>query len=167
MKKIGYNFFIILLFILINKESFSQGKIQATYEYSEGKITIFYEFQGDRSKDFEVSIKLKRSSDSNFEISPAELSGDIGQGKFAGKKNKIIWVINEDELSQLEEGEDFYFDVTALEIVKGEGIPWYYFAGGAALAGGAAAILLLVNKDSDGTTPTPPSSSFPTPPLRP
>jgi len=166
MKKIGFIFFIILSFLLINKEAFSQGKIQATYEYSEGKITIFYEFQGNRSKDYEVSIKLKRTSDSNFEISPAELSGDIGLGKYAGKKNKIIWVINEEESAQLE-GEDFYFDVTALEIVEGEGIPWYYFAGGAVLVGGTAAILLLGKSDSDGTTPTPPSSSFPTPPSRP
>jgi hypothetical protein len=166
MKKIGYCFFIILLFLSMSKEVFSQGKVQASYEYSEGKITIFYEFQGNRSKDYDVSIKLKRTSDSNFEISPAELSGDIGEGKFAGKKNKIIWVINEEESAQLE-GEDFYFDVTALEIVEGEGIPWYYFAGGAALAGGTAAILLLGKNDSDGTTPTPPSNSFPTPPSRP
>ena len=145
-----------------NQKVFPQGKIQATFDYSDGKIFIFYEFQGDRNKDFEVTVKLKRTSDPSFEIIPSQLSGDVGEGKFAGKKNKVTWVLNEDEESQLE-GEDFYFDVTALEIEQGGGIPWYVFAGGAALAGGTAAILLLGKKDSDGTTP-PPSGGFPRPP---
>lgn len=164
MKKIFYTILIFSTVVIVNQKVFPQGKIQATFDYSDGKIFIFYEFQGDRSKDFEVTVKLKRTSDPNFEIIPSQLSGDIGEGKFAGKKNKITWVLGEDEESQLE-GEDFYFDVTALEIELGGGIPWYVFAGGAALAGGTAAILLLGKKDSGGTTP--PTGSFPTPPIRP
>lgn len=164
MKKIFFTVLMIFAVAIINQKVFPQGKIQATFDYSEGKIFIFYEFQGDRSKDFEVTVKLKRTSDPNFEIIPSQLSGDIGEGKFAGKKNKIIWTLGQDEESQLE-GEDFYFDVTAIEIAQGGGIPWYYFAGGAAVAGGTAAILLLGKKSSDGTTPT--TGSFPTPPIRP
>jgi hypothetical protein len=155
---------IIISLFLLNQKVFSQGKIQATFDYSDGKIFIYYEFQGDKTKDFEIGVKLKRTSDPGFLVIPAKLTGDVGEGKFAGKKNKIIWELNPDEAAMLE-GEDFYFDVTALEISKGEGIPWYYFAGGAALAGGTAAILLLGNKDSNETS-TPPSS-FPTPPVRP
>ena len=165
MKKIFYYVLIFFTIMIVNQKVFPQGKIQATFDYSDGKIFIFYEFQGDRSKDFEVNVKLKRTSDPNFEIIPSQLSGDIGEGKFAGKKNKITWILGEDEESQLE-GEDFYFDVTALEIAEGGGIPWYVFAGGAAVAGGTAAILLLGKKDSDGTTP-PPSGGFPMPPVRP
>jgi len=165
MKKIFFSVMIVIISVIINQKVFPQGKIQATFDYSDGKIFIFYEFQGDRSQDFEVTVKLKRTSDPSFEIIPSQLSGDVGEGKFAGKKNKVTWVLNEDEESQLE-GEDFYFDVTALEIEQGGGIPWYVFAGGAALAGGTAAILLLGKKDSDGTTP-PPSGGFPTPPVRP
>ena len=166
MKKIFYCVLIFFTIMIVNQKVFPQGKIQATFDYSDGKIFIFYEFQGDRNKDFEVNVKLKRTSDPNFEIIPSQLSGDIGEGKFAGKKNKITWVLNEDEESQLE-GEDFYFDVTALEIAQGGGILWYVFAGGAALAGGTVAILLLGKKDSDGTTTPPTTSGFPTPPIRP
>jgi len=165
MKKIFYCVLIFFTIMIVNQKVFPQGKIQATFDYSDGKIFIFYEFQGDRSKDFEVNVKLKRTSDPNFEIIPSQLSGDIGKGKFAGKKNKITWILGEDEEAQLE-GEDFYFDVTALEIAEGGGISWYVFAGGAAVAGGTAAILLLGKKDSDGTTP-PPSGGFPMPPVRP
>ena len=165
MKKIFYCVLIFSTIMIVNQKVFPQGKIQATFDYSDGKIFIFYEFQGDRSKDFEVNVKLKRTSDPNFEIIPSQLSGDIGEGKFAGKKNKITWILGEDEEAQLE-GEDFYFDVTALEIAEGGGISWYVFAGGAAVAGGTAAILLLGKKDSDGTTP-PPSGGFPMPPVRP
>ena len=165
MRKIILSIIVVLVFVIGNQKVFPQGKIQAMFDYSDGKIFIFYEFQGDRSKDYEVNLKLKRTSDPSFEIIPSQLSGDVGEGKFAGKKNKVIWVLSGDEESQLE-GEDFYFDVTALEIAQGGGIPWYYFAGGAALAGGTAAILLLGKKDSDGTTP-PPSGGFPMPPVRP
>jgi hypothetical protein len=166
MKKNKFCFFIVLVFLITNEGTFSQGKIQASHEYSEGKITIYYEFQGDQNKIYEVMIKLKRTSDSDFEIIPADLSGDVGEGKFAGKKNRIVWAINEEEAAQLE-GEDFYFDVIAEVIVEGGGIPWYVFAGGAALAGGTAAILLLGGTDSGETTTTQPTSGFPTPPVRP
>jgi hypothetical protein len=159
-------FFIVILILITNEGTFSQGKIQASHEYSEGKITIYYEFQGDQNKIYEVMIKLKRTSDSDFEIIPDALSGDVGEGKFAGKKNRIVWVINEEEAAQLE-GEDFYFDIIAEEIVEGGGIPWYIFAGGAALAGGTAAILLLGGTDNGETTTDQPSSGFPTPPARP
>ncbi|HAB53008.1 MAG: hypothetical protein A2315_01775 [Ignavibacteria bacterium RIFOXYB2_FULL_35_12] len=166
MKRIFFTVMVFFTFMIINQKVFSQGKIQVTFDYSDGKIFIFYEFQGDKTKDYEVDIKLKRISDSDFLIIPDKLTGDIGEGKFAGRKNKIIWELSPDEEAQLE-GEDFYFDVTALEIEPGGGIPWYVFAGGAALAGGTAAILLLGKKDSDGTTTPPSSDGFPTPPVRP
>jgi hypothetical protein len=166
MNKIHFLYLIVLTMLLISQDIFSQGKIQASFKYSDGKIFIYYEFQGDRNKDYEISIKLRRTNDANFEMIPDDLSGDIGEGKFAGRKNQIIWIINEDEESQLE-GEDFYFDVTAEAIEEGGGVPWYVFAGGAAIAGGTAAILLLGKKESDETTSTQSSNNFPTPPLRP
>lgn len=166
MNKIYFKFLFVLTICLLNSQVFSQGKIQASFDYSDGKIFIFYEFQGDKTKNYEIEIKLKRTSDPSFVIIPNNLTGDVGEGKFAGRKNKVTWDLSTDEEEKLE-GEDFYFDVTAVEIAEGGGIPWYVFAGGAALAGGTAAILLLGKKDSDGTTSNPPSSGFPTPPLRP
>ncbi len=163
MRKI---FFLLALplSIILSMKVFPQEKIKTTFDYSEGKIFVFYEFQGDKAKDYEVVISLKRTSDPSFVIVPNKLTGDIGEGKFAGKKCKIIWELNPDEEAQLE-GEDFYFDVTANEILTGGGIPWYVFAGGAVLAGGTAAVLLLTKKSSDESNP--PTSSFPTPPIRP
>lgn len=159
-------YFLAAAIIFLSPDLFSQEKIHASFEYSDGKIFIYYEFQGNRENDYDVSIQLKRASDPNFELIPEDLTGDIGEGKFAGKKNKITWIINEDEESKLE-GEDFYFDVQAAEIKSGGGIPWYVYAGGAVLAGGTAAILVLGKKDSNGTTDGGSSGSFPTPPLRP
>jgi hypothetical protein len=166
MRKNHFIFLFMLAILVINQDLFSQKKIEASFEYSEGKIFIYYEFQGNRENDYDVSIKLKRTSEPSFEIIPEDLTGDIGEGKFANKKNKITWVINEKEESQLE-GEDFYFDVTAKEIKSGGGVPWYVFAGGAVLAGGTAAILVLGKKNSDESSTSSSSGTFPTPPLRP
>lgn len=166
MRKILSAVLILLCCLLYNQSINAQGKIQASFDYSEGKIFIFYEFQGDKTKNYEIEITLKRTSDPGFVVIPEKLSGDIGEGKFAGRKNKAVWELTPEEEANLE-GEDFYFDVTANEISEGGGVPWYWFAGGAAVAGGAAAVLLLGKKDSDGTTPTPPSGVFPTPPVRP
>jgi len=166
MRKIYYSVLVFCFFVIISQKIFPQQKIQASFDYSEGKIFIFYEFQGDRTKDYEVGIMLKRTSDPDYSLVPEKLSGDLGEGKFANKKCKIVWELNPEDESLLE-GEDFYFDVTATEISSAGGIPWYVFAGGAAVAGGTAAILLLGKKDSDGTTTTPPTSGFPNPPVRP
>ncbi|NWF89721.1 MAG: hypothetical protein HXY50_09710 [Ignavibacteriaceae bacterium] len=157
---------ILLFFVLIfaDQANFAQQKIQASFDYSDGKIFIFYEFSGDNSKEYDVSIVLKRTSDSEFAIVPEKLSGDIGEGKFSGKKCKIVWELSSEEESMLE-GEDYYFDVTASEISSG-GIPWYVFAGGAAVAGGTAAILLLGKKDNTSSN-APATGGFPTPPVRP
>lgn len=166
MRKFFYCLLIIFSFLFTSQAIFPQQKIQASFDYSDGKIFIFYEFKGDKTHDYGIDIVLKRTSVPDFQLVPENLSGDVGEGKFADKKCKIIWELNTDEESMLE-GEDFYFDITATEISAGGGIPWYIFAGGAAVAGGTAAILLLGKKDNGGTTETPISGSFPTPPFRP
>lgn len=166
MKKYAFSYIIIILSLILSHQIFPQKKIQASFDYSEGKIFIFYDFQGDQTKNYEVDVKLKRTSDPGFALIPSQLSGDVGEGKFANKKCKIVWELNPDEEGMLE-GEDFYFDVTANEISEGGGIPWYYFAGGAVLAGGAAAVLILTKKSSDDQNSPPTTTGFPTPPIRP
>jgi len=166
MKITRLYFLIVFCFCLTSQKVLSQEKIHATFDYSDGKIFVFYEFQGDKTKDYKIEVWLKRTSDPDFVIIPGNLTGDIGEGKFANKKNKVIWELSPDDEVSLE-GEDFYFDIIANEISTGGGIPWYVFAGGAAVAGGTAAVLLLGKKSSDGTTTTPPSSGFPSPPVRP
>ncbi len=157
--------FSLLIFFLATLQTYSQEKINATFQAGEGKVFIYYELKGDPAKEYDVSVVLKRSSDPSFELVPSVLVGDVGKGKFAGGKKTIIWQLNPQEEEQLN-GEDFYFEVTANEIESsgGGGIPWYVYAGGAALAGGAAAFFLL-KKSNDNTSTT--SADLPRPPARP
>ena len=164
MSRISFNILFCFIVVILGRAAFAQEKIQANFDYSEGKIFIYYEFKGDDAKEYEIGIALKRTSDSRFSLVPEELSGDIGTGNFANKKCRIVWTLLPDEEAMLD-GEDFYFEVTAAEIKEGGGIPWYVFVGGAALVGGTAAVLSLSKKSSDSSTP--PVSSFPTPPNRP
>ena len=156
---------VILFFPLISSTTYSQGRISTTFEASpDGKIFIYYQLNGDPQKEYNVSVVLKRTSVPSFELTPSDLSGNIGEGKFGdGSKKTIIWTLKPEEKSILN-GEDFYFVVNAEEVKSGGGIPWYVYVGGAALAGGTAAVLLL-NKKSDNSTTT--TETFPSPPGRP
>ncbi len=153
----------ILFFPFISSSSFSQQRINATFEASqEGKIFIYYQLNGDPEKEYDVSVVLKRTSVPSFELVPSDVSGNIGKGKYGdGSKKTIIWNLKPEEKSILN-GEDFYFVVNAEEVKSGGGIPWYLYVGGAALVGGAAVLLLA--KKSDNTTT---STTFPEPPGRP
>jgi hypothetical protein len=158
------NLFYFFIIFLLNSISYSQEKIDASFEASEGKIFIYYELKGDPSSEYQIEVKLKRTSDPSFELIPSVMIGDVGKGKFAGGKCTIIWHLNSEEESELE-GEDFYFDVIAEKIEEGGGIPWWVYAGTAAVGGGVAAFFLLNKSDNgDETTPTVP---FPNPPGRP
>lgn len=167
MKYIGQFFLtVIILFLLINGSAYSQERISTTFEASpDGKIFIYYQLNGDPEKEYDISVVLKRSSVPSFELTPSDLSGNVGKGKYGdGTKKTIIWNLKPEEKAILN-GEDFYFVVNADEVKSGGGIPWYVFVGGAALAGGTAAVLLLNKKSDSGTTTT--TESFPTPPGRP
>ncbi|MGE5812667.1 MAG: hypothetical protein ACM339_14255 [Ignavibacteria bacterium] len=161
--KTKFYLFILILFLLHNL-SYSQEKIDASFEAAEGKIFIYYELKGDPASEYRVDVKLKRTSDPSFEVVPSVMIGDVGKGKFAGGKRTIIWHLNSEEEAKLE-GEDFYFDVKAEKIEEGGGIPWWVYAGSAAVAGGVAAIFLL--KESDSGSETPSTTTFPNPPGRP
>ncbi len=163
MKIHYYNFcFSLLIFFILSGLAFSQENIKTSFEASEGKVFIYYELEGDPQQEYNVSVKLKRSSDPTFELIPSVLVGDVGKGTFAGKRRTIIWQINPQEEKELG-GSDFYFEVLASKIEKGGGIPWYVYVGGAVIAGGAAALLLLNKKSEDNTNTT----QFPVPPSRP
>ncbi len=160
-------FSAVLLFPFISNTSLCQEKINTTFEASpDGKIFIYYQLNGDPEKEYNIGVVLKRTSVPSFELTPADLSGNIGKGKYGdGNKKTIIWTLKPEEKAILN-GEDFYFVVDAEEVKTGGGIPWYVYVGGAALAGGTAAVLLL-NKKSDNSTTNPVVTGFPSPPARP
>jgi hypothetical protein len=149
----------LILFTLLSSIIFSQEKVSATFEAVEGKILVHYSIKGDPAKEYDVDVVLKRTGDSSFELVPDEMSGDVGKGKFAGSQRTIIWHIKPEEEAKLE-GEDFYFEVTAVEITSG-GFPWGWVLGGAAVAGGAAAYFILSKDKTEDPV------NLPIPPGRP
>lgn len=139
----------------------AQDSIDVNYEPAPGKVLIHYTINADADQEYDVRVTVKRRSDASFQLVPADLTGDIGEGKFAGSSKTIIWKLNYRE-TQLLTGDDFYFDVSA-DRIESSGIPWYYYVGGTLAAGGAAAVLLLGKKESstepgtNGTRLTPPA----------
>jgi hypothetical protein len=156
-----------LIFLSAHKNTKAQS-IEASFETTqEGTINIYYEFNGDPDKDYNVTVVLKRKSDPSFSLVPKNLNGSVGIGKFANVKRTIVWAPTADEQQTLQ-GNDFYFMVNAkvIKTESGGGIPWYVYVGGAVVAGGVAAILLLNksnNNNSSGNTQT----TIPNPPGRP
>jgi hypothetical protein len=165
MKKIKIYVIIIPTFFLLTACTGSaQNKINSSFEYSNHQITIYYEFQGDSSVQYDVSVVLKRTSNSYFNLKPELMSGDIGEGLYANEKRKVVWRLTPQEEESLT-GNDYYFEISANEITRGGGIAWYVYVGGILLGGGTAAVL-LTNKKS--TTPGSNSSfTYPSPPGRP
>lgn len=141
----------------------AQQVSNVSFELVDQDINIYYTLSPISSDNFEISVVLMRTSIPSFSYNPPDLSGDYGEGKYAGTNRKIVWHVSDEEMNMFD-GDDFYFEVFAEKIEKSGGIPWYYYVGTAAL-GGAAAVLLGGGSGSDNTTPTP--QSFPTPPDRP
>jgi len=151
------NILVILVILLAVRYVSAQEKMSATFESLDNKIQISYEFQGDAAKEYEIKVTLKRSSSSTYNYIPAALTGNVGKGKYANKKNLVVWNLTSKEIETLTDT-DYFFEITAIE-VKG-GIPWYYYVGTAVLGGGAAAVLLMKKKTEEtpaATTAMPPA----------
>lgn len=158
-------FTVFIFFIFHSSFGLAQTSIKTTFEYSNHKIIIHYEFQGDPTKEYKVSVFLKRTSDPGFNLVPERMKGDYGKGKYADKKDEITWYLTQQEEGSFSHGSDYYFEVTANAIKAGGGLPWYVYVGGAILGGGTAAILLMNNKGTPSSSTS--SSTFPKPPGRP
>ena len=111
---------------------------------------------------YRVRVVLRKESESGFVYVPRLLSGDVGEGEFAGTNRQVTW----DFLAEFPgglEGDDFYF------VVEAEKAPWrlspvYYIVGGV-VAVGAAAVYLLTQTKTDTGTSLP--AGFPSPVGRP
>lgn len=154
---------ILLIFLLATSlYTFAQNNIKTSFKYSNHTIIIYYEFQGDSAKGYDVSVELKRTSVPDFSLKPELLTGDFGKGKYANAKRKIVWHLTQQEEESFT-ADDYYFEVTADEIKGGE-IAWYYYVGGAIVGGTAAILLLHKNNETPATTS---SDKYPPPPGRP
>lgn len=142
------SFFIFFIFFLTC--SFSQDISNIYFEPIQNKVIIYYDLEGDPNLEYEVSLTLKREEFAGFYFVPKSVSGDIGEGKFVGKKRKIIWEVTKDYHID-PEVEDYYFEIKVNPISTG--IAWFYYVGAAVLGGGAAAVLLLGKKQTEENKP--------------
>jgi hypothetical protein len=159
-KQITYQLIILIFSIFISKISFAQENIDVSFESKEDKIYIYYTLDANLNDEYEINVVLKRTSVPSFEYVPENVSGDIGIGKYAGSQKTIIWQVSESEMEMFD-GDDFYFEIDAVKIDDGGGIPWYVWVGGLA-AGGIAAVVVLLGGDDEGE-----STEFAQPPARP
>ena len=110
------------------------------FELSGQLIIVFYDLQGPEGGDYTVKLLLKRKQDPSFQYAPRTLTGDVGQGRFAGINRQITWDIQK-EFQEGLEGADYYFVVEAEMISSRTSILWY-IGGGAAIVAGVAVLLL-------------------------
>ncbi len=120
-----FTLILILLFVSFAGRSMAQSNLKAHFETSEHKVIIYYQFQGDTTSDYKVSIALKQKSNPDFDMEPKFLQGDLGTGKFANEERKIIWNLSEKEERVLT-GDDYYFEVLADE-KGGGGFMWIIY----------------------------------------
>ncbi len=157
MKKIILLFFTIIL--LYHSPIFPQETkvTNVNFELKNDKVLIYYDLEGDKDAEYDVSVTLRREEISGYIFVPTNLSGAVGEGKFVGRKRTIIWDVSKDFYID-EEVTDYYFEVKAEKVGGGS---WFYYVGGAVLVAGGVAALLLI--------PPPPKEEIPIapPPGRP
>lgn len=150
---------ISILFLLASV-CFAQEITNVSFEPQQDKIIIYYDLTGDKDEDYVVSLVLRREEYVAFQIVPKSVIGDVGEGKFAGTKRKIVWDVSKDYHID-PEVTDYYFEVKVKEISGG--FAWYYYVIAAVLGGATAAVLV------GGSEETPPVTQQPVgaPPVRP
>jgi hypothetical protein len=157
---------VVLLFFttfaLFTATSNAQPQYAITKVEQSGDLIIIYYYHtpiGDQEDaEYEVSLRLTRESDKNFNVAMTDAKGDIGDGKFVGTNRRILWA----HKKQFPKGlpfDDIEFELT---IEKNEGIPsWVWYTGGAAVVGVGAVLLLSKPKEEEttvGALPGPPTS---------
>jgi hypothetical protein len=122
----------------------------ARWSVQGNEIVIVFELIAPADKTYKISVVLRREGDKSFAVVPKNVSGAIGEGKYAGQR-EVRWAFRKDVPTGLT-GNDFWFEISADEIIE---------TGGAAavLAGGV--IYGIVNASKPASGP----AKLPTPPL--
>jgi hypothetical protein len=149
------------IFFLLASVCFAQEITNITFEPQQDKIIIYYDLTGDKDEEYEVSVVLRREEYAAFQLVAKSVTGDVGLGKFAGTKRKVIWDVAKDYHID-PEVTDYYFEVK-VKTISG-GISWYYYVIAAVLGGATAAVLV-----GGGDEEQPPVTQNPigAPPVRP
>ena len=131
---------------------------------AQGRIVhLFYDLNGDPNELYRVKIVMKRWGDPDYEYTPKNATGDVGDNISQGSHKHILWNTL-DEFPNGLPGNDYYFTADASSM-SGNLTKTLEIVGGAVVAGGLLAYLIF--KKSPETPPPPPGSDFPQPPARP
>lgn len=131
--------------------------VNVRFVVAERKVIINYDLIGEAGEEYQVSMFLKKESDSSRSYRPKLVSGAIGEGIPTGSGREIVWDLFKEIPNGLE-GNDFYFVVT-IEEEPGK-FPWWT---GAAVVGAGLIGLLVLSGGSDVKK----ESTLPSPPGRP
>jgi hypothetical protein len=159
-------FFLLLAVLIPNilcaqKTRSSEMRVEnAKWKVDNGVVVITYELIAPLEKTYDVRVLLRRETDSAFAFIPKELTGAIGRGEYAGTEEQIRWDF-EKEVPGGFLGDDYWFEITAREVVDEGGIKWWHYTVGGVVLSGAAALLL---RKGTGGGAAPPVSTLPDPP---
>lgn len=139
--------------------------VTATWSLVGDEVVISYQLNAPRSKTYEVNVILKRENDPSFAVIPRAVTGDVGTGRFAAGVRQIRWDYRKDVPAGLTGG-DYWFEITAREVVEEGGSSWWIYAAGGAAAVAGAIVLLGGGGSSSpgGDGGTPPPATLPGPP---
>jgi hypothetical protein len=166
------NFLLIAVMLFEAVPMFARGgeedpKVQNVRVQPAGPmIYIYYDLTGPPQQVYEVSVTVRSRTDSTFQYSPLNLSGDVGTNVFSGVDWRISWSFAKEFPAGLKD--EYYLVVSAKVIADQVSAGWmrteYYIAGGAVVAGGVVALILLGKKKETTPIVVP---GFPAPPGRP
>ena len=117
-------------------------------------VVIKYDLLAPAHRRYNVNILLRREILHDFYIQPQNISGDVGQGAFAGENRIIRWLYLEDVPQGLK-GDDYYFELIVSPVnERGVGV-WLYVSAGVAVAGSATYLLLGRRNGGESRDPIP------------
>ena len=155
---------IAFVILLVDVTLAQQTAVRTDWSLHGDTAVITYELVAPNDILYEVTVVLKREDDPSYSFVPKTVAGDVGKGKYAGGKREIRWNFRQDMPAGLE-GSDYWFDVTATQVVEEGGIKWWlYAAGGAGVV--VAAILASGHHEESGPAPSLPNPPFALPPWR-
>lgn len=107
-------FFLFFIQIKILPQSGIINNIQSqiTGDY----VHIMYNLSGDTNSIYNVKFCIKDSSYPAYALFPKIMQGNIGVGKFAGRRN--IFMFNKEQLpNDFDDSKKYYYEITASEIL--------------------------------------------------
>jgi len=108
----------------------------------------------------DISIVLRKESDSTFSLTPTSLTGAVGRVRGGGRKT-IFWDYKRDVPSSFRYSADYSFDIYATTYQEGFKPEWWHYTIGGA---GIVALALLLSSGGENPPEPPSATGLPDPP---